>query len=398
MDAAEGSKLAAQEAGRLMLPSLRSAINLSGVILHTGLGRARLAKEAAARLREVANGHSAVELDVESGKRGDRQRHVRDLLCELTGAEDALVVNNAAAAVLLSLTSLAQGREVILSRGQMVEIGGSFRMPDIVRASGCKLIEVGCTNKTRLGDYQSAITENTAAILRCHPSNFKIVGFTEEPSSAELAELAHGQGLLLLDDVGAGCLVDLRAYGLAHQPTLQESLIAGADAVMASGDKLLGGPQAGLLLGKAEAVAKAKRHPLARVLRVDKLTLAALEATLRLYTTGRETDIPTIRYLTRPTDEIKSLARRVARAYPGKARIEKGFTEVGGGSLPGEGIPTWRAGLESSDVDGLASQLRMNSKPIIGRIEDGLLWFDPRTAEIEEIRVVERALKGLGGP
>lgn len=394
--AGEGEQMAEEEACQLMQPALRPAINLSGVILHTGLGRARLASEAADQVFHAASHHSVVEFDLESGKRGDRQDQVRRLLTELTGAEDALVVNNAAAAVFLTLNALAACREVILSRGQMVEIGGSFRLPDIVRQSGCALAEVGCTNKTRLSDYSSAISDQTAAILRCHPSNYKIVGFTEEPSVKELSDLCRGERILLLDDVGAGCIVDVSRFGLPKQPTLQDSLKAGADIVMASGDKLLGGPQVGLILGKEELVRQIAKHPLARVVRVGKLSLAALEATLRLYSTGRESEIPVIRYMSRPLDEVRRMGSRLAKAYPRESELSKGLTEVGGGSLPGEGIPTWRAGLAASDPEKLAKALRLNNPPIIGRIEDGKLWLDPRTAEPGEIKVVERALREMG--
>jgi L-seryl-tRNA(Ser) seleniumtransferase len=388
----DAEEIALNEALRLVEPSLGPAINLCGVILHTGLGRARLAPSVAARIAEVAASHSLVELDRESGKRGDRQAHARALLQALTGAEETLVVNNAAAGVFLSLSALCAGREVILSRGQMVEIGGSFRMPDIVRQSGCRLVEVGCTNKTRMSDYTDAFTGDTAAILRCHPSNFKIVGFSEEPSLSDLVGLARERGALCIDDVGSGCLVDTAQYGLSRQPTMQEAVEAGADVVIASGDKLLGGPQAGLIVGRREAIEAIRRHPLARAVRVDKLTLAGLEATLRLYTEGRECEIPVIRYLSRPLDEVRGLAEQLAASFPG-ASIEEGQTEVGGGSVPGEGIATWRAGLPSDDPDALAKRLRNACPAVIGRIEQGRVWLDPRTAEDGEI---ERTAEVLG--
>lgn len=312
---------------------------------------------------------------------------------ELTGAEAAIVLNNAAAGVFLSLNALASGGEVVLSRGQMVEIGGSFRMPDIVRRSGCRMVEVGCTNKTRLSDYEEVLGPDTKALLRCHPSNFAIVGFTSEPTLGELVELAHAQGLLVIDDMGSGCLVDTRKFGLPKQATLQEAVASGADIVIASGDKLLGGPQSGLVLGSAACVGAIKRHPLARALRVDKLTLAALEATLRLYTSGEhEAEIPTLRYLARPTEPLVKVCRRLARAYPGESVVESGTTEVGGGSAPGTGVPTWRVGLASGDADGLLAQLRRSDPPIVARIEDGRVWLDPRTLDDGEIRIVERAL------
>ena len=378
-------------------PSLDRAINLSGVILHTGLGRARLGPSVAEHLLRVAEGHASLEFDLGSGQRGDRQTHVEALLTELTGSEAALVVNNAAAAVFLSLNALAAGKEVVLSRGQMVEIGGSFRMPDIVRRSGCRLVEVGCTNKTRLSDYDEAVGADTAAFLRCHPSNFAIVGFTDEPSLADLVELAHRRGQLLIDDMGSGCLVDTRNYGLPKQATLQEAVASGADIVTASGDKLLGGPQAGLVVGSKACVGAMKRHPLARALRVDKLTLAALEATLRLYATGRhEEEIPTLSYLARPLEPLLKVARRLARAYSGEAVVEAGITEVGGGSAPGTGVPTWRVGLVCHDADALLSALRAADPPVVARIENGRVWLDPRTLDDSEVRDVERAIAKAG--
>lgn len=376
------------EAQKRMTRSLASVLNASGVILHTGAGRARLAQAAAAAVTEVAGSHSAVELDMETGRRGDRQDHVRSLLRELTGAEDALVVNNNAGAVFLTLAALASGREVILSRGEMVEIGGSFRMPDIVRESGCQLVEVGCTNRTRVSDYELAITDTTAVLLRCHPSNFKMVGFVESVSGAALASLAHQRGLHCIDDVGSGCLVDLAAFGLPHETTLHEAIEDGATVVTASGDKLLGGPQAGLILGKHEAVAKIKRHPLARALRCDKLTLAALEATLRLYSQGREAEIPVIRYLSRPLTEIKALAESIASA--GKGELREAESEIGGGSVPGTTLPTWCACLPCTNPEAKARELRLGSPAILARVQDGAVFLDPRTLEHEEAMVVSQ--------
>ncbi len=385
---------AEREALRLTAPSLKPCINASGVVLHTGLGRARLPEEAVARIAEVAGSHSAVELDLETGRRGDRQDHVRGLLIELTGAEDALVVNNCAAAVFLTLNALCSGSEVILSRGQMVEIGGSFRMPDIVRQSGCALVEVGCTNRTRLSDYANAISDQTSAILRCHPSNFAIVGFHEEPSLNELSELARSRGKFLLDDAGSGCLLDTRQFGLAKEPTLQEAVSAGADIVMASGDKLLGGPQAGLIVGKAALIKRIRAHPLARAVRVDKLTLAGLEATLRLYSQNRAQDIPVWRSLSKDLTSVKRSAQRLKRACPGSVICE-GATEVGGGAMPGNSVPSWRLGIPADDADELLAALRNNDPPIIGRIEDGKVWLDLRTVEDGELRTIENALRGL---
>ena len=383
------------EASALMQPSLRQAINAAGVVLHTGLGRARLADEAVKQIAAVAQNHAMVEFDGETGGRGDRQSHVEALLCQLTGAEAALVVNNAAAGVFLSLHALADGGEVILSRGQMVEIGGSFRMPDIVRQSGCILVEVGCTNKTRLSDYAAALGENTRALLRCHPSNFRIVGFTEEPEPKELAELARSHGVPLIDDMGSGCLVDTLPFGLPRQTTLQDVVASGADLAIASGDKLLGGPQAGILVGKRDRIAAVKMHPLARAVRIDKLNLAALEATLRLYTTGQHEAIPTLRALAMPIAQVGKWANRLAKAYRHAAVVEQGITEVGGGCAPGIGVPTRRVGLSCDDPVALLGALRSGNPPVIARIERDRVWLDPRTLDAQEVAHLEGVLRGL---
>lgn len=363
--------------------SLRPAVNMSGVVLHTGLGRARLAEAAVQHVERAAKDHSSLEFDEFTGGRGDRQEHVRGLLQELTGAEDALVVNNCAAAVVLSLNALASGKEVMLSRGQMVEIGGSFRLPEIVAQSGCVLREVGTTNKTRLQDYESAFSELTAAVLRCHPSNFKIVGFHEEPSAQELAAFCAARGVFLVDDVGSGCLVDTTQYGLPHERTLGEALGDGADVVTASGDKLLGGPQAGIIVGKAPVVSKIRAHPLARAFRVDKLTIAGLEATLRLYLEGRHEEIPVWRYVGRSLDEVRDLAVTLAEAVSGEA--VEGATEIGGGSLPGVTVPTYRVGIKDNNPEDMAALLRAQPVPVVGYIQDGIFWLDPRTAEKHEV-------------
>lgn len=386
---AEG--LALEIAESLAASSLRGAINLSGVVLHTGLGRARLAEAAVRKIAGVAGGYSTLEFDLETGERGDRQEHVRELLRQLTGAEDALVLNNAAGAVTAALAALAHGREVILSRGQMVEIGGSFRMPDIVRESGCRLVEVGCTNRTHASDYESAISDATAAILRCHPSNYRIVGFTEEPSLEELRRIARARGIRLIDDQGSGCLFDLRTLGLPAQTTLPESAHL-ADVAIASGDKLIGGPQAGIVVGRSEVVSRIRRHPLARAMRIDKLCLAGLEATLRLWTNGQEEEIPTIAYLRRPLEAVRELAETLAEAWP-QAVVEPGETEVGSGSAPGVGIPTFRVGLPG-EVE-FARQLRTGAVPIVGRLEKGRLWLDPRTLEAREVSGVVARLREL---
>lgn len=383
--------------------TLRRVINATGVVLHTGLGRAVLAESARRAVEEVAKGHSMLEVDRETGERGDRIEHVRELLCRLTGAEDATVVNNNAGAVLLAVTVLAQGREVIISRGQLVEIGGAFRMPDIIAQSGARLVEVGTTNRTRLSDYEQAISPDTALLLRCHPSNFRIVGFTEEVSSIDLASLAHRHGLAVLDDVGSGCLVDTERFGLEHEPTLQESIQAGCDVVTCSGDKLLGGPQAGILLGRKDIMQRIRKHPLHRALRVDKLTLAALEATLRLYLNPEETlrEIPVLRALAMPADEIRRRAQRLKRRLQASlsaeavtVRLREGASAVGGGSLPGQQLPTtlvclgWRDGNASQ----LARALRWQEPAVFARIEQDEVVIDPRTLLEDEFDVLVEAV------
>lgn len=378
-----------------MRSSLHPVINASGVVLHTGLGRARLPREAAKALAGVADGHAVVEFDLDSGQRGDRQDHVRDLLIELTGAADAYVVNNCAAAVFLTLNALCAGKGVALSRGQMVEIGGAFRMPDIVRQSGCRLVEVGCTNKTHLRDY-ALDAEDVRAILRCHPSNFKLVGFVEEPSPAELAQFAHERGWIMIDDVGSGTLHDTTQWGLPKEATLQEAIRAGADVVLSSADKMLGGPQAGLILGSKEAIATIRKHPMARAVRVDKLTLAALEATLRLHAQQRLDEIPTLWALRRSLESVKRDAQTLKRAWAGDAVLEQGLTEVGGGSVPGVGVPTWRVGLAARSADALAKAFRMGNPAIIGRIERDRFWLDPRTMEAGEVRAAAARMRAMG--
>ncbi len=397
-----------EEAGRRSAPSLTSAINATGIVLHTGLGRARLAAAAVAAIAEVAAGHSPVEIERETGKRGSRRDHVRDLLCELTGAEDATVVNNCAGAVLLAVTTLAAGREVIISRGELVEIGGAFRMPDIIRASGATLVEVGATNRTRLSDYANAITERTGLILRCHPSNFAVVGFTEETPTCDLVALGRKQGIPVMDDQGNGALLSLDALGVPGKGSLPESVAAGSDIVTASGDKLLGGPQSGLLLGSRFAIERIAQHPLARALRVDKLTLAGLEATLRLYRdpVQARVAIPTLRYLTRTLPELRRLAvrlqsriRAVLPAERFRVTLVPERSQVGGGSLPGEDLPTVCIALRSvssaPSADRIAAHLRRHYPPVFARISHDAVLFDPRTLEPAEFAVIADALRDL---
>ncbi|GIV20475.1 MAG: L-seryl-tRNA(Sec) selenium transferase [Armatimonadota bacterium] len=398
-----------QAVERWRTPTLRRVINATGVVLHTGLGRAVLAEAARRAVAEVAQGHSMLEIDRETGERGDRIEHVRELLCRLTGAEDATVVNNNAGAVLLAVTVLAQGKQVLISRGQLVEIGGAFRMPDIIAQSGARLVEVGTTNRTRLSDYEQAITPDTALLLRCHPSNFRMVGFTEEVSAAELADLAHRHGLAVLDDVGSGCLVDTAQFGLEHEPTLQESVQAGCDVVTCSGDKLLGGPQAGIILGRKHLVQRIRKHPLHRALRVDKLTLAALEATLRLYLNSEQAlcEIPTLRALAISADEIRRRARRLRRRLQAvlptervTVRLREGMSAVGGGSLPGQQLPTTLVCLQplQGSAQQLARALRWQEPAVFARIEQDEVVIDPRTLLEDELDVLVKVVTQAVNP
>jgi L-seryl-tRNA(Ser) seleniumtransferase len=381
-------------------PHLLPVINATGVILNTNLGRAPLSQAALEAVRQVAEGYSNLEYELEPGGRGSRHSHVAALLRELTGAEAVLVVNNNAAAVLLALSTLAQGREVILSRGQMVEIGGGFRVPDVMRQSGCKLVEVGTTNRTRLSDYTAALSTETALLLSVHPSNFQIIGFTESTPLRALADLAHQHDLLVMDDLGSGCLLASEDFHLAHEPRPQESLAAGADVVCFSGDKLLGGPQAGILVGKTAIMQQIARHPLLRALRIDKMTLAALEATLRHYQRGEATThIPIWRMI---AQSDRSLARRAGswaerlQALGISARTQSGQSTIGGGSLPGETLPTELLALDATDLilplEELARRLRLRSRPVVARIQHDALLLDPRTVLEEQDEDVFQAL------
>lgn len=381
---------AARRLQELARPSLRTVLNLSGTILHTGLGRAPLSERAAEAAAVAGRDYSNLEFDLETGRRGDRQAHVRELLCEITGAEDALVVNNAAAAVTLALAAIAGGGAVAISRGQLVEIGGGFRMPEIFAQSGCRLLEVGTTNRTRPGDFLAVNDPALAALLRCHPSNYRVVGFTAEVGASEMADLAAERGVPYLDDQGNGALVDLRLFGVVGVETLPD-VARFADLAMASGDKLLGGPQAGLLVGRRAVVDLVRRHPLARAFRIDKMSLAALEITLRQTRDGRVHEIPTLRDIAKPLPEVLADARRLARAIGGT--VESGTTELGAGCAPGTGVPTWRVGIHRSDPDASLAALRKLDPPIIGRIERGQIWLDPRTVTPTQLRTALRALK-----
>ncbi|MFZ5451714.1 MAG: L-seryl-tRNA(Sec) selenium transferase [Thermodesulfobacteriota bacterium] len=374
--------------------AIRQVVNATGVIIHTNLGRSLLAVEALEQILEVAAHYSTLEYDLVKGERGSRHDHLEGLLKELTGCEAALVVNNNAGAVLLALNTLAQGREVIISRGQLIEIGGSFRMPEIMAASGAVMREVGTTNKTHLKDYENAITSETAALLKVHPSNFRIMGFTAEVSLPEMVALARRYHLLTLEDLGSGCLVDLSRYGLEREPTVQETLAAGADLVTFSGDKLLGGPQAGFALGSREAVARLRQNPLTRALRPDKLTLAGMEATLRLYLEEplAMAAIPTLEMITRPLAEVERQARNLARTLKRrwganiKVEIRPSEGRVGGGSLPGAILPSRALALEIPPLapHELEARLRQTHPPVIARLEHGALLLDLRTVQTDE--------------
>ncbi len=384
--------LIAETARRLVAdvrPSLYPVINATGVIIHTNLGRAPLSERACRAMAQVAAGYSNLEYDIQAGERGSRYVHAAELLRRLTGAEDALVVNNNASAVLLTLTALAKGREVLISRGQLVEIGGGFRIPDVMRQSGAQLVEVGTTNRTYIRDYADPLHPiNTALLLRVHHSNFLITGFVHEPTLAELVTLGDEYAVPVMDDLGSGTLLDTESYGLAHEPTVQESIAAGASIVTASGDKLMGGPQAGLILGKADLIAKLRRHPLARAVRVDKTTLAALQATLLAYLEGKAAEeIPVWRMIATPLESLARRARKWQRALRHTGvplSVISAESTVGGGSLPGQTLPTRALAISVASPDALAARLRTATPPVIARIEDDRLLLDPRTVLPEQ--------------
>ena len=364
-------------------PSLRPVINATGVIIHTNLGRAVLSSAARQAMLAAARSYNNLEFDLGSGVRGSRMTHAGQLLRELTGAEDALVVNNNAAALILILSALARDRQVVISRGQLVEIGGGFRIPDIMRESGAHLVEVGTTNRTRIDDFAAAICERTAMLLRVHASNFKQIGFVEQPPLGELVALARDNGLLGVDDLGSGALLDTMPFGLEREPTIQESVAAGADLVCFSGDKLLGGPQAGIIVGRADAVGRLKRHPLARALRVDKLTYAALIATLQHYQRDEATArIPVWQMISCPLTDLRERARTWSTAVGGT--VIAGESAVGGGSLPGATLPTALLALECDAPHALTARLRQANPPLIARIADGRVLLDPRTVLPEQ--------------
>ncbi|MFN2116937.1 MAG: L-seryl-tRNA(Sec) selenium transferase [Candidatus Promineifilaceae bacterium] len=368
---------------QFLAPTLFPLINATGVIIHTNLGRAPLSQSALTSIQDVSRGYSNLEYDIDSGKRGSRSVHAAELLQSITGTEDAMVVNNNAAGVLLMLSGLCQGRDVIISRGQLVEIGGGFRVPDVMAQSGAHLVEVGTTNRTHIFDYERAITPDTAAILVAHHSNYKIIGFTSEPSLGELAELAHQHDIPLLFDQGSGALIDVTSFGLDHEPTVHEGLQAGADIVTFSGDKLLGGPQAGILCGRKDLIAILKRHPLARAIRADKTCLAGLSATLMHYLRDEAIEeIPVWKMIARSLNDIEAEALLVVeqlREASVSAEVMDGRSRIGGGSLPGSSLPTKLVIIHSSNAENLASLLREAENPVIGRIQEDRLLLDPRT-------------------
>jgi len=383
----------------LFWASLRPVINATGVMLHTNLGRAPLSAAALRAMAQVSSGYSALEYDLDAGERGSRHEHVGQLLRRLTGAEAGLVVNNNASAVLLTLAALASGREVVISRGQLVEIGGGFRIPDVLRQSGARLVEVGTTNRTYVRDYEAAISGDTALLLRVHASNFRVVGFVHAASLDELVGLARSRGLQVVDDLGSGSLIPTERFGLAHEPMVQESVAAGADVVCFSGDKLLGGPQAGVVVGKAETIERLRQHPLTRALRPDKATLAALHTTLLHYLHGEaEREVPVWRMIATPVDELQRRARRVVRASGASdARVVTSRAATGGGSVPGETLPS-RAislGAGSGSAQGLAARLRAWRTPIVGHIVEDRVLLDMRTVAPVEDQEVVAALRAL---
>lgn len=379
--------------------NLKPLINATGIVIHTNLGRAPLAEKAVKALGDVAANYNNLELSLENGKRGSRQEHLEDLICEISGAEAAIVLNNNAAAVFLALSTIAGGQEVVVSRGQLVEIGGSFRIPDIMAASGARLIEVGTTNKSYLRDYEAVVNQDTAAFLKVHTSNYSMVGFTAEVETAELAELAHKHNLILIEDLGSGVFLDLARYGLPPEPRVQDSVTAGADLVTFSGDKMLGGPQSGIIVGRKDLIARIRKDQLARTLRIDKFTIAALEATLRLYLDEEKAikEIPVWRMLTADPEYLKARAESLASQFveiagANNVSIFQGISKVGGGALPMAELPTYLVALKTGEKkpEAVVEKLRSGDPPVILRLQQDKLLFDPRTIfENQEDALVE---------
>jgi len=377
-------------------PTLVPVINASGVILHTNLGRAPLSSTALQAMEAVGHSYSNLELDLGTGKRGSRLIHSDVLLQRLTGAEAALVVNNNAAAVLLALAALANRRRVVISRTQLVEIGGGFRIPDVMRQSGAKLVEIGTTNKVRLSDYEEALEQPAALVLHAHRSNFKMIGFTEEPEWKDIVDLAHSRGVACLDDLGSGALIETEQFGITHEPTVHESLAAGTDLVCFSGDKLLGGPQAGIMVGKAGLIAKTRKHPLARAVRADKLCLAALSATLLHYLKDEARhEVPIWRMMAMLPEQLHQTAERW-RGNLGQGEVISGKSTIGGGSLPEESLPTFLLALDVKSPDRFLEALRGQNPPIIARTENDRILLDPRTImPDEEVALLEGLVSAL---
>lgn len=397
-----------ERAASLDRPSLKPVINATGVVVHTNLGRSILAERVLKKFKALAGGYSNLEYDLQKGERGSRYVHVEELLKEITGAEAGTVVNNNAAAVLVALDTLAKGREVVVSRGQLVEIGGSFRIPEVMKRSGAKMVEVGTTNKTHLRDYEEVIGPDTALLLKVHKSNYHLIGFTEDVDTVQLVALAHRRGIPVMEDLGSGCFVDFSKYGLIKEPTVQDVLGQGVDLVTFSGDKLLGGPQAGILLGKKALVEAVRKNQLSRALRIDKLTLLALEETLRIYrdepTAVKE--IPTLQMILAPYEQLKSKARRLRRSIGNidshrfSLQITEGASKVGGGALPLLVIPTCLISL----IPGRLSANRMEKKlrdydpPIIARVEKDQVLLDVRTIQVSELKTVAQAIQAMSNP
>ena len=388
------------------LRNLRKVINGTGIILHTNLGRAKLGQKAIEAVVEAAGNYSTLEYDVESGSRGSRYDHVNELIEKLTGAESCLVVNNNAAAVLLILSTMTKGKEVVISRGELVEIGGSFRVPDIMEQSGSVLVEVGTTNKTHISDYERAIRpEITCALMKVHTSNFRIMGFTQEVSLEEMVELGHLHGVPVIHDLGSGSMVDLEQYGIKDEPSVAQSMSAGADVVSFSGDKLFGGPQAGIIIGRKVYIDAMKKNPLTRAFRIDKMTLAALEATLRLYLDPMEaeTQIPTISMLAKTSDDLREKAEQLCKKIREKVdpsychlQVVEEVGQVGGGSVPTQLLDTWAVAISSENTPATFIELKMreNDIPIIGRISKDRYLLDVRTIEEKDFEIVAACLSG----
>lgn len=378
----------------MVSPAPKRVINATGVVIHTNLGRAPLSGAATQAATQAALGYSDLELDITTGRRGSRQAHLQALLRELTGAEAALVVNNNASAVLLGLSALAAGKEVIVSRAEAIEIGGGFRIPDVLRQSGAILVDVGTTNRTYVRDYSEAINENTGAMVKAHASNFRVEGFTAAVSSEDLVEVGRERGVPVLNDVGSGCLLDCEKYGLAHEPTPQESVAAGVGLTFFSGDKLLGGPQAGIVVGERDLVQKLERHPLARAFRIDKMSLASLTTTLTHYLKREaEQEIPIWRMISASEQSIRQRAEKWVSRLEAPAGILPTRSAIGGGSLPGETLPSWAVALDGAAPDLLMRRLRQCDPPVIARVEADKVLLDPRTVLPEEDEPLLRGLR-----